>query len=319
MPAHSPTVGCFGKLPLYGDYIEHHANGAEVRGLHQWFQNGLAALPAGTEPAYDRGPAYSFLFPAEKAEKLLAGHFAFSRDQVGRKYPFMIFALFARESVGAALSLIPAALASFLSQAHHLATSGWQGLTKSQVLAQVDQLQTAIPLAWEPFQKKFADYLSSEKAEQFWTDLLGRFEDKRKYLMVQNLLNALTPLRHGRFRQCAFGLKFPLSNSASAVHEILLWMELIARRLESPADFAPIIFWNHAQGETPAGLLIFFRPPGAGIVPSLLNPAVESEVIFRLHEEGASQLEKIVDKMSENHKRILEAPELALGEWLKQM
>ena len=34
-------VGCFGKLPIYADFIRYNASGPEIQEMDQWFQEGI--------------------------------------------------------------------------------------------------------------------------------------------------------------------------------------------------------------------------------------------------------------------------------------
>ena len=59
-------AGCFGKLPIHSDFIQHNAGGAEIETLYKWFQEGMETVRQrwgnDWESEYRAAPPTRFLF-----------------------------------------------------------------------------------------------------------------------------------------------------------------------------------------------------------------------------------------------------------------
>ncbi|MEN8148218.1 MAG: TagF domain-containing protein [Planctomycetota bacterium] len=81
------SVGCYGKLPLHGDYISHASDGPEARFLSAWLDNGYRMTPGRDNP--DAGEV-GFVIGGRK--RSLVGVFWPSGDASGtRRFPFALF------------------------------------------------------------------------------------------------------------------------------------------------------------------------------------------------------------------------------------
>jgi type VI secretion system ImpM family protein len=83
-----PTeVGCYGKLPLHGDYLSHASDGTEARRLAAWIDEGYR-LAKGEE---EEGTETRFLFPAHGKRALFGAVWPSSDSSGTRRFPFALF------------------------------------------------------------------------------------------------------------------------------------------------------------------------------------------------------------------------------------
>ena len=91
----APPPGCYGKLPIFADFIRHNYRTPEVEQLDQWFQEGIyfarQSIGGRWEAGYDKGPSFRFLFRPSGSARFLIGAGTPGSDKVGRRYPFAIF------------------------------------------------------------------------------------------------------------------------------------------------------------------------------------------------------------------------------------
>lgn len=113
--AAAPTLslGCFGKIPSFGDFVARGTGGACGRAFERWLQlaNDRLAEVQCVAPA---GPV-GFVFRDDTASSLLIGTLSGSVDKVGRRFPL---ALFCELTPAAApwSPALPVALAGVLEQ-----------------------------------------------------------------------------------------------------------------------------------------------------------------------------------------------------------
>src|SRR5690606_614958 len=110
-----PELGLFGKIPAKGDFVRHNIVDDAARSFEQWVQESNDALRgAGSEmPTHAIRAVYT---PPGSASTVIAALVP-SRDQVGRKFPLVIFALIPSASVAQTLSMLPVAWSDWLEAA----------------------------------------------------------------------------------------------------------------------------------------------------------------------------------------------------------
>ena len=114
-------AGCFGKLPLYGDFVRHNASGRETLAFDQWLHQEMhhARTNFGHvwEQAFESAPTYNFVFVPEEAGRFLVGVLHPSHDKGKRRYPFMASLLVDRPRFKDAWTpVIPVLFSDFLAR-----------------------------------------------------------------------------------------------------------------------------------------------------------------------------------------------------------
>jgi type VI secretion system ImpM family protein len=110
------TVGCFGKLPFWREYLEGGARSTASRALREWLRQGREMLVLETssedQPVTDKAfeAHLRVLLSLPGAEDLLVGIVRPSRDAGGRHAPFTVYARLSRRHYGKHYALLPSAL-----------------------------------------------------------------------------------------------------------------------------------------------------------------------------------------------------------------
>ena len=112
-----PIISAYGKLPWAGDFLQ-AGRPASGELLRDWLEKGIAMAADRGEAwrrAFDAGAQKAFLLPAGDA--VLAGVIAPSRDEVGRRFPFVIYTELDATLLRSAPHVAPLLLGSFLESA----------------------------------------------------------------------------------------------------------------------------------------------------------------------------------------------------------
>jgi len=214
VPSADCTIGCFGKLPIAGDFVR-GANGLpEFEQLDAWIQDGLhrsqALLGTTWQSRFDSLQQQHFLFAPDRSGTRIVGRFQPSRDAAGRRYPFVVAGKFSSIPNGMD-SLLPLALAAFLTDAADLADSGFDGHTVLSAIAAVHSLTCVadMPGAEQSFVR------DSHKTTP---EMLLRAADQDASLLLQQLAGfAIAPPRY-----C---LRW---ESRSEPSDLAFWIQLLA-------------------------------------------------------------------------------------------
>lgn len=290
-------AGCFGKLPIYGDFIRHHAGGMEINEFDTWLQQGLEIpLRRGErewKADFKKAPTYHFLFHGHSAERFIVGILQPSWDQLGRLYPFLVFLQVERAQFGNNLTLAPVIFQAFFEQALTLTRDVARGLERREISRLVERLQFSIPANWDAVNLLQFDWLNATTLETFWSRLFGSFVDQRKFLLFNNLTKILLRLRQYNPVQLMRGLRFPLSGAAVGetvlAHEVSFWLQVCWRILRKP-ELTPTLFWTAPPAGERRHLFLFFRRPSEKSLLPLLNLAPEPETVCALDEAGNESL-----------------------------
>jgi type VI secretion system ImpM family protein len=240
-------VGCYGKLPFYGDYLRILPSHFPLAQFESWF----AAGNLGTERqdgrllAYDSSPPGFAMFPAQGRWWAIA--IFSSQDQVGRRYPFILCADIPNDLVGDEVGLVPALFAGFFQQAYMAAVRGWP-TTIDDLKALLQSLAGAIDPARDA--QVIANALTNIKARDLWTALLGRADDPRCTSAVTQVINLATGSRTG------WGIRLQPSVHQSHV-SFWLWFISTLRNHSRPPDL--IVMHPGQQGHAPASFLLYDR------------------------------------------------------------
>ena len=74
------SAGCYGKLPVFGDFIRYNASHQQMLLLDKWLQQGLhfgkIQLGSKWNSSYKNAPTYQFVFHPENTNQFLTGFFS---------------------------------------------------------------------------------------------------------------------------------------------------------------------------------------------------------------------------------------------------
>lgn len=281
-------AGCYGKLPIFGDFLRHNWSGPEVQALDQWFQEGIylgkQTLGAAWDAAYDQMPPTRFLFRPAGAARCLVGVAVAGKDQVGRKYPFTIFLTVDAAAFERDAAMIPMTFEPFFNAAQELALKGWIGKDAKTFLPLVDVLKNLAIPASAGARGTYDTFLRQETSGAFWPDIFGSFDNVGKYVLVQNLLDAVGMVRNTPAGKTPIGLKFPLPASleeGATGCEASLWLDLAMRLTKRPGVPA-FTWWSRRGSAHDPSLFVFFGPPSPRCFVPLLRPSHDTDHVWEL-------------------------------------
>jgi type VI secretion system protein ImpM len=303
--------GCYGKLPIHGDFIRHHAGDPEIDALDQWLQAGILKgrqeAGAGFDAAWDATPPARFVYRSPRTRRVLAGVMTASVDKAGRRFPFLVFARLDMKPGEVEPSLVPLLVSDFLSRARDLAVSGWTGKDLKGVQGLIDGLGRAVDVA--DARRACLAYVTDTPAEALWSSLFGAAGDPRKYLLAHNLAEILTPKSVPRY-----ALRFPRGGGGEA--EVSFWLEL-ARRLNRNPELPTLTLW--AEGASP-GVTLLFDDLQAKYFTPLFWPGRESEFLYPLAGDGGMPpAESRMRIARERYGAALDDPSLRLSSLLLRL
>lgn len=257
MPMRIIAAGCFGKLPIFGDFIRHNAGGPEMQALDHALEEGIykasQVFGASWSEEFDRAPPRRFIFAPPETDGFLAGVMAPGKDKVGRRYPFTIFLQVEKGSLGDDAARLPVALEGFLDAAEDLAVRGWSDLDVKGLAEKIEGLPR--------------DGESGDLQE-------GR---EGPGVPAQNLLDAMGMARATPQGRPMVGMKFPLPGGKAAGASA--WMDLVLG-LGGRWVLPYLTYWSDG-----ALLMCLGRSFPQFLLP-LVRPDHEDDQIFDLGAEG---------------------------------
>jgi type VI secretion system ImpM family protein len=265
-----PRIGCFGKLPIAGDFIRGDAAVPELAAFDAWIEPGLyrsqQRLGAGFQERWDALPTVRFLWRSGPGAPLLTGWLSASRDAAGRRYPFVVAAAVPAATPAA---LTPGWLQPFVAGAKSLLDGTWRGLDPVGVAAAV----AALPRSGDP--EAAAQQLARERSV---TDVATAWEGltASPELLVDELaeLAAANPAPN-------YGLRWPTRGGEL---ETAFWLDALAH---FGVSGAMLLVWQTATA-TVAG--------GARLVLGRLDPRTFHGMVFpTLDDDDAYDLGRFVD------------------------
>lgn len=267
--------GCFGKLPLFADFVRHGPSGPELEALDQWIQEGIAGarqtLGASWDPVFESAPPGRFLYYHRGTGRVLGGVYVPSRDKAGRRFPFLIHAALEVRPLKAEPSLWPLLWGEFMNRAERLAAAHAGSADLRSYLGRMEE--AAVEADPAGARRRFQEFLAGETNRSFWTALLGAPPEASapaRYGLLQNLADTA-----GAGAIPRYALRFPLAAGEAGLS---FWLEAcvrMERRLGPPSLTA----WGGAGATVvfdellPKYFLPVLRPdrPSAQLFPLMPN------------------------------------------------
>ena len=267
MPA--PTVGSFGKLPWHGDFLRDAPANAPLDLIDAWLSLAPIGPPGPRSEAFDNaGPAMAMV----RARGMWWAMAMFpSRDAVGRRFPFCVFAGLPEAEFAGEYALVPVLWTPFLVRCLQQAARGWpqnQGELHAAVTA------CAQPVDPESEGRRLVDALADHRGSEFWRGTLGSAQDPRRAGLWADLVAlACDPA-------LATGVRLrPMA------HQLHLAFVLMLQRLTGDAASAPVFIGMHPgrPNEAPGATILWGRPTAAECLAALW-PAMLGAENSRIHD-----------------------------------
>ncbi|MCU0724866.1 MAG: type VI secretion system-associated protein TagF [Planctomycetes bacterium] len=256
-------VGCYGKLPLHGDYVSHQGDAPEARRLTAWVSDGYR-LTGGRDDREAAGTR--FLLPGKRTAIL--GTIFPSADKSGtRRFPFVLFAELPEKTISAMGAAIPLCLESTWSSMFSAFPEIRNATTPEALRTELGRIGIG-PLpepdaALEDLRAAATEAKAGERTGAVYFDAL-------------RLAGALCDGRKGEAP--AFAASLRLTTAASENLEAAAWLAVFARAFSDPDLPATTgLFLRPRLGDRPGELFLFHRDLRPEDLGHVLSPAASYE------------------------------------------
>ena len=230
------SIGYFGKLPGFPDFIKFNAGRNEVLVFDKWLQEGIyyskQKLKTDWNSYYRNSAAQHFVFPFTGTEFFTAGILFPSQDKSGRDFPFMLFTYLHKNI----LNQYPFYILPFLL--HEIIDQLKQVYLESKSIENLNTIneginQVSTELDPERTMKEYQSYLSHSLQEDFWERTLGDFNDERKFFIINNLHSV---------KGSTTGLRYNfIADGNNKILDLCLFLNLVSK---CKTKFLPAVFWS---------------------------------------------------------------------------
>lgn len=273
--AMSHRIGYFGKIAARSDFIKAADDISLIGVLDDWLAQVMAELPldARWKLNYDALAPVHFAFIGPRRKHAIAGHIVASRDQSGRRYPFMMMRTIDVADPGAFAAHCPLALAPLWSGMDLLARAVMRDAEPAAQLQAINDAQI-------PVDEGSAAALSTFTATSTISSLsalLGGLDAKQLILALGMLLQ---PVLESGVGDLDKSLVLPLPEQPLARCAVAaFWLELIIPFLGN-ADVELALFVATQQGRPV--LVVGFRGASAQTLRAIIDPlfGAEQQVSF---------------------------------------
>jgi type VI secretion system protein ImpM len=312
--------GCFGKLPIFSDFIRYNASGEEIDQMDQWIQKGIQLsrirLGQAWQKDFENSRPWNFLYFTENSKGFLLGVSVPGRDQSGRQFPFLLFVRIEKTAFKLPLSYAPMVFSGFLARAGEIAQRGWQGNEMNRYIEKVASIPTALDLEIEKAEDHLINFLKARKTGELWEALFGEAERSKKYLLERNLTEILQPLGGSPVQKLTLGLKFPLlSSDDESLNLLPFWVDLIFRKVKGKRG-DPLLFWSGGIENRKPCMMTFFNPPTPKQFLFMVRPDLDDDTWFDLAPEETLLSDPAIEALSRERKEALDRKETSLLEFL---
>jgi type VI secretion system ImpM family protein len=297
---------CYGKLPIFGDFIRDRNNLPEIHAMDIWFQEGILAarqFDRNWDAGFTNAPTSRFLYASPDSRNVIAGVWVASVDKAGRRYPFLIYTIAPAQELGSLPQLYPLYFSDFFHHAQELAEKGWKGQDLRTFGAKVEAL------SWhqdfDAGRAKYQEYLMKQKAGDLWKRLFGAADHPATMLLPLNLQSALLPMRTGSAGGMKTVLRFPRRKGV----EPTLLVDL-AMRMSGRTQHPTLVTW------TDESLTILYPKLSPKFYALLMQPALAGEAVSDLAKDGADDA-GFLQRARERFGAVATNPNITLGQLLQ--
>lgn len=318
------NIGCFGKLPIYADFIKLRSENKELSLFDKWIQEGIhfakTKLEQNFKEHYRRSLYYNFIFQPKNSDKSIVGTLFPGMDESGRFFPFVIFIPTDRYQINSRLGIFISYLHDiFFANASDIAKNGWTGLQLNAFLKKYIDREILLNVD-KRYKEDYNNYIKTETIGSYFNDLHGNFSGENRYLIFQNLLDVVNPLSKENFSRFSLGIKFPLSpNQNKHKFQVAFWLDLVSKVFPLKKIF-PNLFWSNGKDSTKPNLLCYLNEPFSKHFLSLLD--IDSNLddsMCDLSEMRFSKIEDIKSSMEDKYLSLLRDTDITLEKFLSSL
>lgn len=265
----SDRIGYFGKVPGRSDFVKVAHDSAVMHMLDEWLAQVMSRLPS--DPRwklnYDAMAPVSFAFVGPTHRLAVAGHLVASRDQSGRRFPFLMMRALDVADPVAFVSRCPLAFAPLWEYLEGMAPKVVLSCDPGQHLQAIPEATVSLG----EYESALSAYLGAATVSSLSAQLDG--VPAERLILALGLL--LQPVMHSKPVSLHKSLVLPLPEHPAARCAVAaFWLELIspfARR----TGFDLALFVTRRQ-ERPV-LVVGFGGAAAETLRAIIDPLVAME------------------------------------------
>lgn len=275
--AFSHRIGYFGKIPAHSDFVKTADEQPVLGMLDDWLAQVMARLPADArwKLNYDAMAPASFAFAGPSRRHAVAGHVVASRDQSGRRFPFLAMRTAFVTAPAAFVARCPLAFAPLWT---YLEAAAPRVLASEDPGPELHALLDA-PVAIGDYEAALAAWLALQTVGSL-SAALGLPANR----MILGLGLLLQPVMHSRPAALHKSLVLPLPAALDARHAAAaFWLELVVPFVRR-TEFDLVLFLTRVAGR-PA-LVVGFGGAAAETLHALIDPIAAGEQQVHLDQNG---------------------------------
>lgn len=239
------SIGYFGKLPSFNDFVRNNSGNDELLSLDKWIQDGLADLKlkykTDWKNIYAKAIPYNFLISNPGSEYLLTGKMFSCYDKNGRSYPFIIFIRSEKPKDNKVSTIFQTFQFSDAYTTFENIFSSLGDCGNNQEINSIVE-ESFGNFNFDDANSVYRHFIQDTTSYSFWETLLGKFNHPDKYFFIKKIKN-------GRLNNQAFldGIKFNFTSAAGIKTEHILFIVDIISRVTATGTLN--VFWGSSDSE----------------------------------------------------------------------
>ncbi|MDO8549077.1 MAG: type VI secretion system-associated protein TagF [Ignavibacteria bacterium] len=303
------TVGYFGKLPAFNDFVKFNSGGEELLVLDKWLQDGLLSakmkLKSEWVNYYRNSEQFFFFYPFTGTKRALAGLLIPGLDKSGREFPFLIFFYLNKDQLNNIPShLIPMILIDILNE-FKIAVIDISSITDLSIINErLNKISYTINnLSFK--NNVYQNYLSNTSQAAFWNRVMEGYDDSAKLLFLNSLyISSTAPKEKVEPIIISF-----ISNNVHYVNDLSFFIHLTLTFQKTPY-LLPAVFWTDSENKNHLLYLFSNKPLPNNFVDLICKQADQNNFINK------TENDKNINSINSSFKNILNR-NITLNEFLR--
>jgi type VI secretion system protein ImpM len=290
----APQVGCFGKLPIYDEFIRYNVNGRAALELDEWIQQGYYHHSRDVQMRHEKIELneyiYSFVFTGQRENSsLLMGTIMGSHDKCGRQFPFVVFKQLPKQATEALTSTLPCAYRTFFENSLEFCLTDWDMQPITVVRGWVESLDAGSEvIPRKILLESEVNALQEISKKKFWCDMLQDSAQVNAPLVVEAMKDLLDTVVRKSPLRTSWGIEVPLPGNGRSYQHVSFWVHA-AECLLGDRGWRPHYIWGNMTNCYRQTLYLFFRPVSPIFFSHLLGHRVDNGILINLEQECKEQ------------------------------
>lgn len=317
------SIGYFGKLPAYPDFIKNNAGTDEIIKLDNWIQTGITKakdiLKSDWKDVYRNSPRYNFLYPFPNSSKIMLGIMFPGTDKSDREFPFLAYLIMKNNTLkhtpAHILTLVYLKLFGFFNNEFKHSPEGESISAFRNIIENVQMHDPPDEVI------EYQNYLSATTVNKYFERTFGSFDTHTKY----KVLGYLDKFFSGKFNSelkrssntaIPDAIKISLNYEEDFKELDIAFLFDLASSFADNASYLPVSFWTIFDNKS----IIYFylNNPDADNYIELINPQINNQRTLSIEVTGEYSLLDSNNQSTALNK-LLYKQDLTLSELLEKI